>query len=211
MKTSHGLHRIAEIQGKLLVNWLNQCAPGGETDDAVPSLLALLLRVEAGKKAGRPAAEEAWSWFLNKLASSKGQGAALPPGEGQVRLKASEHGFNFEVLAGFKRGKLHVEVVCTEEKGKALLAFKTLTDLGQADRVRLCPNCRRWFFARRADSKLCSAPCQITSWRKTEKGRKARADYMRRFRGEQRERERKQNLTEGRLKATKSILAKLGK
>ena len=190
MKTNHGLQKIAEIQGKLLVNWLNQCAPGGETDDAVPSLFALLLRVEAGKKAGRPAAEEAWSWFLNRLTSSKGQGTALPRGEGQVRLDSSEHGFNFEILAGFRGGKLHVEVIPADEQGKALMAFKILTDLGQANRVRLCPNCQRWFFAQRVDSKLCSQSCQVSEWRKSEAGRRARAEYMQNYRANPRVRAR---------------------
>ena len=181
-----GLHKMLEGQGKLLADWLNQCAPGGQTTDPVAFMVGLLLRMESGEKMGGPTIEEPWPSFLKMLLGPDAQLAGIPPGEGFLRLKASEYGCDFHILVGIERGKLHLDVVPLKQKGEALIAFKVLTNLGQANRVRLCPNCQRWFFAQRVDSKLCSPSCQVSAWRKSEAGHKARAAYMREYRGTRR-------------------------
>lgn len=102
--------------------------------------------------------------------------------------------------------------VPADEDSRWLQVFGELCNSGNLSRLRRCPNCGRfWYCEGRIDRGACSVACKVVLWQKTPQGRATKAAYMREYRKKQGERERKQRLTGKRLKASKSILAKLGK
>lgn len=193
-----GLHKLVESRGRFLVHWINAHGADGKSAkrDPLACLVEGFLRVEAGGK---------WADYLKSLESCGIPTAPI------VMLRPSQLDCDFTINADLQGGKPYFEIRPIGERGVLLSYFHFLSQVGQVNRVRLCPNCRRWFFARRTDSKLCSARCQDSAWRKTDAGKKARREYMRKHRKDQRERERKQYLTGGGRKAARSILRKLGK
>jgi len=49
----------------------------------------------------------------------------------------------------------------------------TLARLRLLDRVRQCPHCARWFYAKYRGKKHCTPACQIAAWRKTDQGKES--------------------------------------
>jgi hypothetical protein len=57
---------------------------------------------------------------------------------------------------------------------------------GLMSRIRECPHCAKWFFAKNSKKEFCSKDCQEKHWHhrqpKTASSRKAKAKYMRDYR-----------------------------
>jgi ribosomal protein S27AE len=183
MKNSLGLRERVQWHGKLLAQYLNRCAREGKSGkrDPLPFLLKGFLGVEAAREARHRNIHDEWADFLKSL---EAVGIFTAP---VVLLRPSQLGCEFRVRAELRGNTPYFEIGPIGERGVLLSSFHFLTQLGEVNRVRLCPNCGRWFFARRADSRLCSARCQQSAWRKTPAGRKARAEYMRSYRKNRRQ------------------------
>ena len=192
--------------GQALAGWLNRY-----TRDHLAILMSIFLGMERGAQAGGETLAEKWERLWKRLEPYHTGNPAIPRNQRPLVLNSSEWNCQFAMVIRPRGGKLAFEVDPADETSEALVSLAMLMQIGLADRVRLCPNCERFFFALRADSTLCSQPCRESACRKTPAGRKARAEYMRRFRMEQRERERKQNLTGKHLKVSKGTLDKIGK
>src|SRR5581483_613777 len=80
----------------------------------------------------------------------------------------------------------------------APLAWRCLETLveaanaGKLDRFRECPICKRWFFARTAEHTCCSNRCRQKLYSSTPEAKKERREYMRKYRAETKEREKRQ-------------------
>jgi hypothetical protein len=64
----------------------------------------------------------------------------------------------------------------------AIFRLRDLSQAGKLTRMRECPECLKWFFAENLKQLFCSDNCRVKAWQKKPAGRKARADYMRRYR-----------------------------
>lgn len=78
--------------------------------------------------------------------------------------------------------------VRTEEQ-KMLLLLVRLCEVGQLHKIRRCRQCRRWFFARKADQLQCSQRCRVSYNQSSPKFKAGRAAYMRQRRQDERDRE----------------------
>jgi hypothetical protein len=68
---------------------------------------------------------------------------------------------------------------------RAALVFEPLERLGQMgllDRVRQCPTCGLWIFARFERERFCSSPCREKAFRGSAEGKRKRREYMRGYR-----------------------------
>jgi hypothetical protein len=68
-----------------------------------------------------------------------------------------------------------------------LLAFQAeplerLSELGLIDRIRECPTCGRWLFARFERERFCSGPCREKAFRASAEGKEKRRKYMQSYR-----------------------------
>jgi hypothetical protein len=142
----------------------------------------MLLGMERGAKAGGESLAEKWERFWKGLEAYHEGNPAIPRQQRPLVLNSSEWNCQFLMVVRPRGGKLAFEFDHADETSEALVSLAMLMQLGFADRVRLCPNCGRFFFALRADSTLCSQQCRESACRKTPTGRKARAKYMRDYR-----------------------------
>lgn len=133
---------------------------------------------------------EKWELFWEKLEPYGFGDTNIPRHERPVVLNSKEWGFNLQLVIRPRAGTLDFASYPIGEDSRAFWSFAGLIPLGFVDRVRLCPNCRQFFFAKRKDSMLCSQRCRESAWRKSDAGRDARAAYMRRYRANARERAR---------------------
>jgi hypothetical protein len=69
-----------------------------------------------------------------------------------------------------------------DELSAVIVASAALVQARALHLVRPCHNCRRFFFARRADAEFCSNNCRVTHWKHTPEGRAKHAAYMRKYR-----------------------------
>jgi hypothetical protein len=53
---------------------------------------------------------------------------------------------------------------------------------GLVSRLRKCPHCSKWFFAKNSKKQFCLTDCQIKHWQQTVQGRAVKAAYMRKWR-----------------------------
>jgi hypothetical protein len=60
--------------------------------------------------------------------------------------------------------------------------LENLGRLGLLERIRQCPSCGRWLFARFERERFCSGPCREKAFRASPEGKGKRRDYMRRYR-----------------------------
>ena len=63
-----------------------------------------------------------------------------------------------------------------------LAAIQSLGRAGLLSLVRKCPNCRRWFVAKRKNQRFCKSSCWRKKYLKSAHGRAQRAKQMRRYR-----------------------------
>jgi len=214
-KRKQPINEIDAERGRVIAEWLNR-----KHSDRPNSLIAALigyyvLASDEAARSGKSVEEGMFSAFaIGKMLSAEQQSESASNFE---RLKAAlRKSFNAPVRmqAEFRlRGpRIGFSLLPEDMSSGALSCFGQLLNSGNASRLRRCPNCRKfWYCEGRADKKACSPNCKVALWQKSPQGRAAKADYMRRHRAGLRERERKQRLTGTRLKASKSILAKLGK
>jgi len=158
---------------------------------------------------GKP---ETWKALLSHI-SALHPAAKNAVRSGELHLHSSDFMLNFDAV--FRRGNdnsVTFELVPANDNGRVVLALASLIRSGDVGRVRRCRACKQFFFAwPRADRQECSPRCKTAYWQQTPQGRAAKAAYMRKHRADLRVQERKQRLAGKRLKATKSILARLGK
>jgi hypothetical protein len=149
----------------------------------------------------RNRAAQTVGWYVARRLGESPQALLSASSSQTLRVEFKPHG-----------GQISVQVMPADEDGRMLSFFAELYNSGIDWRLRFCPNCERfWYCAGRFDRRACSVACKVALWQKTPEGRAKKAEYMRRHRKTQRERERKQRLAGKRLKVSKSILAKLGK
>jgi hypothetical protein len=70
----------------------------------------------------------------------------------------------------------------SDELSAVIAAVARLVQARALHLVRPCSNCRRFFFAGRADAIFCKDNCRVTRWRQTPKDRDEHAAYMRQYR-----------------------------
>ena len=74
-------------------------------------------------------------------------------------------------------------LVPVDEDSKWLQVWGELYNSGNVSRLKVCPNCEKFFYASgRSDQKTCSQKCNGLLWQRTPKGRKARRNYLRSYR-----------------------------
>ena len=87
-----------------------------------------------------------------------------------------------EILEKDGSGGLYLEFgsTCGRPVGEqsAVFEIQSLLNGGQIDRVRQCA-CKRWYFARRADQKSCSAKCRHRLYEQSPIAKARRQKYMR--------------------------------
>ncbi len=76
-------------------------------------------------------------------------------------------------------------------EGDVLLRIVELAGRGRLDRVRECPYCSGWFFARVQHQTYCDRGCQQSNFRTSERFRVHRREYMRGYRRREYERDKK--------------------
>ena len=81
-----------------------------------------------------------------------------------------------------RRGYRSLELAPFGDLDDAIFRLLDLSRAGKLTRVRECPECLEWFFAENLKQLFCSDNCRVKAWQKKPAGRKARADYMRRYR-----------------------------
>lgn len=179
-----GLLSAADGPGKNLAAWLNRVKEGGRESQArdVGVLIAMLLGISQNEGPGGETLQQKWDRFWEKLEPYGLGDENIPRPERPVVLDSVRWGASVLLVIRPQRGTLTFKAYPVDEDSQAFWSFGQLIQLELVDRVRLCPNCRRFFFARRTDSKLCSQPCCESAWRKTERGKKARAAYMKKYR-----------------------------
>lgn len=157
-------------------------------------------------------AEFIWRGFLEHLRSEYPGGERAVESD-SIRLRNSDWKLSFDAL--FRRGKNgRVDFVLEprNDYSRAVLALARLVESGNANRVRRCRRCLRFFYAwPRADRRECSARCKTAYWQKTPRGRAYMATKMAEYRKRQREKDQRHGLAGERLKVSKSILSGLGK
>jgi hypothetical protein len=83
-------------------------------------------------------------------------------------------------------------VACSmHDQDSALMLLLQLAIARQLHRVRQCAQCYRWLFARRGIQKFCSVDCQRKFFKSTESWKVKRKLYMRQYRADQGERDRR--------------------
>lgn len=73
-------------------------------------------------------------------------------------------------------------------EGDVLLRIVELARVGSVDRVRRCAECSKWFFARIEHQAYCDRDCQQAHFRGSEHFKAHRSAYMRQYRRDERER-----------------------
>jgi len=69
-----------------------------------------------------------------------------------------------------------------------LAAALVLVEHGLWNRIRRCKRCRRYFYARRKDARFCTPRCQQAGYKNTDAWRSEHAEYMRRYRQDEKDR-----------------------
>jgi hypothetical protein len=172
---------LRKERGEFLAGWLN--GPGQYSRVGLYiSLCVDLASSESARRLGRRVAVQeafaAWVGRVNEDRASKGEPLLSP----ELETRVSRLGLDFDLAFGVETGKDGFSLVSVNEDSKALLQFANLTDLGGARNVRRCRACDKYFYACRADARVCSPLCKVALWRKTPAGREKRAAYMRDYR-----------------------------
>lgn len=103
---------------------------------------------------------------LRRLLRSVG----VPKVHVRVRIK-------FEDVGGTRRV---VPVIAADTvEGEALLTVLRISQKGVLNRVRKCPRCGRWFFARFRHQRFCQLTCQQKHFRDSEAWKEHRREWMR--------------------------------
>jgi len=182
-----GLLNTAKEPGTFVAEWLNKGDKSTRKSKtrSLGSFLALLLEIARNEgPRGRTVSLkwEALCHQIERLGGGRFGGSRIPGHQRALVLDSDDWGFNLCVEVCPRGSGLDFTAYPVGEDSRAFWCFAQLIQTGFIDRVRLCPNCRRFFFALRTDSKLCSQRCRESAWRKTDEGRKARATYMKRYR-----------------------------
>jgi hypothetical protein len=94
----------------------------------------------------------------------------------------------------------------------AVFGILRLASYRLLDRVRECPTCRKWLYAQRSHKKYCDSVCQLKYFASMPRQKEKRAEYMRQYRADQKQRsERAQRLAarEGRVANNRAKRAQL--
>jgi ribosomal protein S27AE len=76
-------------------------------------------------------------------------------------------------------GRLRLVLATGRPWGEALLTTLRLDEMGVIDRVRKCPRCGKWFFARFRHQRFCQLKCQQKHFRESEAWKEHRRRWMR--------------------------------
>ena len=80
-------------------------------------------------------------------------------------------------------------------EGDAVFGVLRLASYGFLERVRQCLTCQKWIYAHPSHKKYCDLACQLKYFASTPRQKEKRAEYMRRYRVDQKQRtERAQRL-----------------
>jgi len=120
-----------------------------------------------------------------------------PPGTGTMLARKGQHSvrdfpggakeWRVKFMVRFvppapEGSRIHVTWWASDELSGVIAAAATLVQARALHLVRPCSNCKRFFFARRADAVFCNDKCRVTHWKQTPKGRDKHAAYMRQYR-----------------------------
>ncbi len=70
----------------------------------------------------------------------------------------------------------------------AVFGVFRLASYGFLDRVRECPTCQKWLYAHPSHKKYCDSACQLKYFASTPRQKEKRAEYMRQYRVDQKQR-----------------------
>lgn len=169
-----------EEECRALVEWLNRYGqtPAGLRIQAWISFLHVL------SEAAPSLAGAVGTLDLKEViaALAKGQGSRAEslrrllkdPGLPKVRIHVK---VKFE---GVEETRRVVPVITADTvEGEALLTALRISQKGVLDRVRKCPRCGKWFFARFRHQRFCHQECQQKHYRDSEAWKEHRREWMR--------------------------------
>lgn len=157
--------QIAKL-ARFLAGWLNQTAA---SDDANGFNARSFIAAYLGQD---------WpqSWFPELAREHQGGRGVTVGANWPVHSLAS---------VNVDHGRVDFRLRPCRDRDRALLALGELHALGETGRVKLCPNCGRFFYAPRRDRQACSANCKVSLWQKTPAGRETKRLYMQQTRAKQ--------------------------
>lgn len=119
------------------------------------------------------------------LPEEEKKGVASSPKEYEERLsKGALVPLNLGAELRPMRGGIKFRLVPQDEESRWLYLWGELLNSGNASRLRICPNCQKYWYCegRKDKGPACSVSCKVSLWQKTPKGRTAKAEYMREYR-----------------------------
>ena len=184
MRNTLGLRRTVKELGNLLAGWLNKFGKvGGSRPPSEPAfLIGILLGMAQKEGPDGETLQQKFERFWERFEHFGDADTNIPRHERPIVLDPEMWECNIRLFIRPHGDVLDFGFRPEGEVSEAFWSFARLIQLGFVDRVRSCRHCNRFFFAVRADSKLCSQRCRENAWRKTQAGRKARAAYMREYR-----------------------------
>lgn len=171
-----------------LVDWLNQ---NGQTDAGlrIQSLLtfAYVLSKNASGLVGPSGTldlEEAISSLYRAWKSLPGdKGVARAESLRRLAKSVGVPKVSVSVKVKFEgtglARRLYLVLAADRAEGEAVLTILRLNQEGISDRVRKCPSCGTWFFARFRHQQFCKTKCQQKSYRTSEGWKAHRRDWAR--------------------------------
>lgn len=202
-------------QGRALAAWLNSKQPSPTGAAAVITRYVLAMDWAARRGSDRRVAIRtsfSKGWMGLPLTDGRRNRLALKFWQEEHLAKGSSVQMNLCAELRPRGGGIEFKIVPQDEESEHLYAWGNLLNSGNVVRLRICPNCAKfWYCSGRLDRRACSDACKVGLWQKTPQGRAKKAGYMRRYRNGLKERGKKQELTGKRRKASKRILANLGK
>lgn len=207
-------------KGRTLAAWLNSNSwsdtthPWFSTTSPIASLIGFYVAtVRGAKKAGLAPEGAIRKAVIDCIVAGK----PLPLEEDRALLhpdRATGVCLPMKLRAELRPKGLRVEfsLVGEDEDSQWLYVWGELLNSANESRLRRCPNCATfWYCVGRTDRRFCTEACKVSFWQRTEKGKEAKKQYMRRHRAMLRKLEKRSAFTANRRKVARNILASLGK
>jgi len=141
--------------GPALAHWLNCHRPpsaralGGwlksDKGNSLAMLLSIFLGMERAKKTGTERLAERWELLSAGLERLHRGDLRVPRSKRPFEIDSSDWGLNFSFKVRPRGEKLIWNFYPANVNSLALLSLAALAQRDRADRIRLCPNCERFF------------------------------------------------------------------
>jgi hypothetical protein len=192
-EVDRGPHRrtyAGEEECRALANWLNQ---NGQTPAGL-RIQSLLTFAHVLSQAAPVVVGDREARDLKEVVSSLHRAwKSLPHGQGVARAESLRR---LAKSVGVPKVRVRVKVkfagagparrlflvlAADSVEGEAVLSVLRLSQKGILDRVRKCPCCGRWFFARFRHQHFCETKCQQKQYRTSESWKAHRREWAREY------------------------------